>query len=183
GAAGNVALRVTRTGALSHWKGLAYPNTAFMGVHAAFLAMRGITGPPEVFEGNKGFKESLSGPFSIDWQSEDLERICRTIVKKHNAEIHAQAAIEGLLDLKGQHNLQSQDVEKVEVDIFDVAYRIIGGGEEGEKKAVFNKEQADHSLPYMIAAALCDGELLPAQYTPERIAAKDVQDLLRRVTV
>jgi 2-methylcitrate dehydratase len=42
---GNVALRVTRTGALSHWKGLAYPNTAFIGTHAAFLAMRGITGP------------------------------------------------------------------------------------------------------------------------------------------
>src|SRR6185295_14180703 len=44
------ALRVTRTGALSHWKGLAYPNTAFGCVYATFLAMRGVTGPPEVFE-------------------------------------------------------------------------------------------------------------------------------------
>ena len=42
GAAFN-ALRVTRTGALSNWKGLAYPNTAFGCTHAAFLAMRGIT--------------------------------------------------------------------------------------------------------------------------------------------
>ncbi|MCL5746385.1 MAG: MmgE/PrpD family protein, partial [Acidobacteria bacterium] len=32
------ALRVTRTGALSQWKGLAYPNTAFGCTHAAFLA-------------------------------------------------------------------------------------------------------------------------------------------------
>jgi 2-methylcitrate dehydratase len=48
------SLRVTRTGNLSHWKGLAYPNTAFGATHAAFLAMRGITGPLEVFEGNKG---------------------------------------------------------------------------------------------------------------------------------
>ena len=39
----NNALRVTRTGHLSHWKGLAYPNTAFAATHAAFLAMRGIT--------------------------------------------------------------------------------------------------------------------------------------------
>src|SRR3990172_4096847 len=45
------ALRVTRTGALSHWKGLAYPNTALGCTHAVFLAMRGITGPLEVFEG------------------------------------------------------------------------------------------------------------------------------------
>ena len=65
-------------------KGLAYPITSFIGAHAAFLAMRGITGPPEVFEGNKGFKESVSGPFAIGWLSKDTERICRTIVKKYN---------------------------------------------------------------------------------------------------
>lgn len=51
----NNALRVTCTGSLSHWKGLAYPQTACSALHAAFLAMRGITGPREVFEGNKGF--------------------------------------------------------------------------------------------------------------------------------
>ena len=61
------ALRVTRTGPLSNWKGLAYPNTAFGCVHATFLAMRGITGPLEVFEGNKGFMDAIAGPFDIDW--------------------------------------------------------------------------------------------------------------------
>lgn len=49
----NNALRVTRTGALSHWKGLAYPNTAMAATHAALLAAHGITGPEAVFEGNK----------------------------------------------------------------------------------------------------------------------------------
>jgi 2-methylcitrate dehydratase len=58
------ALRVTRTGKLSHWKGLAFPNTVFGATHAAFLARQGITGPLEVFEGNKGFKEAISGPFT-----------------------------------------------------------------------------------------------------------------------
>jgi 2-methylcitrate dehydratase len=33
----NNALRVTRTGSLSHWKGLAYPNTGSAATHAAFL--------------------------------------------------------------------------------------------------------------------------------------------------
>ena len=55
------ALRVTRTGDLSHWKGLAYPNTAFGCTHSTFLAMRGMTGPSEVFEGNKGFMDSIAG--------------------------------------------------------------------------------------------------------------------------
>jgi 2-methylcitrate dehydratase PrpD len=45
---------------------LAYPNTAFGATHAAFLARRGITGPLEVFEGNKGFIEALAGPFEQD---------------------------------------------------------------------------------------------------------------------
>src|SRR5438445_7042982 len=47
-----------------------------------------------------------------------------------------------------------------EVDVFDVAYRIIGGGEEGDKMMVRNKEQADHSLPYLVAVALLDGEVM-----------------------
>lgn len=182
-ATGNVALRVTRTGTLSHWKGLAYPNTAFIATHAAFLAMRGITGPSEIFEGNKGFKESVSGPFTIGWESEDLERVTKTIVKKYNAEIHAQPAVDGALDLRRHYGFCGEDVAAVEIDIFDVAHRIIGGGEEGDKTAVLTKEQADHSLPYMIAAVLCDGELLPAQYAPERIAKRDVQELLKRVAV
>lgn len=183
GAVGNIALRVTRTGSLSQWKGLAYPNTAFIGTHAAFLAMRGITGPPEVFEGNKGFEESISGPYHIDWASEDLERVTRTIVKRYNAEIHAQSTIEGVLELRRRHGFSGEAVAQVEIDIFDTAHKIIGGGEEGDKTIVRTKEQADHSLQYMVAAALYDGELLPAQYVPQRILAPDVQSLLHRVTV
>ena len=180
---GNVALRVTRTGELSQWKGLAYPNTAFIGTHAVFLAMRGITGPAEVFEGNKGFKESISGPYRIDWESENLERVTRTIVKKYNAEIHAQSTIEDTLELRELHGFGGDAVARVEIDIFDVAHKIIGGGEEGDKTIVCTKEQADHSLQYMVAVALCDGKLLPAQYAPQRILAPDVQSLLRSVAV
>jgi len=177
------ALRVTRTGALSHWKGLAYPNTAFGSTHATFLAMRGITGPREVFEGNKGFMDAIAGPFHIEWSQEDLERVNLTILKKYNAEIHSQSAIEGILELKAQHGFSAGDVLQVELEIFDVAYHIIGGGEEGDKTLVRTKEEADHSLPYMVAVAILDGQVMPEQYTSERIRRQDVQDLLKRVVV
>jgi 2-methylcitrate dehydratase len=180
---GNNALRVTRTGALSHWKGLAYPNTTFSATHAAFLAMRGITGPPEVFEGNKGFMEAIAGPFEIDWENEDLEAVRRTIVKKYNAEIHSQSALEGILELREEYHVRPEEVEHVELGTFDVAFNIIGGGEEGSKQVVRAKEEADHSLPYMLAVALLDGEVGPDQYAPERIRREDVQELLRRVVV
>lgn len=177
------ALRVTRTGALSHWKGLAGPNAAFAGAHAAFLARRGITGPPEVFEGNKGFRESITGPFEIDWEREGLDRVMGTILKRYNAEIHSQSTLEGALELRARHRIDPTAIERVEIETFDVAYHIIGGGEEGDKTLVRTKEEADHSLNYMVAVALLDGQVLPAQYEPERIVREDVQSLLRKVVI
>src|SRR5437762_1312741 len=179
----NNALRVTRTGDLSHWKGLAYPNTAFGATHAAFLAMRGITGPLEVFEGNKGLMDAITGSFELDWAQENLEAVQRTSVKKYNAEFHSQSALEGVLELHAAHHVRPEEIESVRVDIFDVAYHIIGGGEEGDKQRVRTKEEADHSLPYMVAVALLDGDVSPTQYAPERIVREDVQSLLRRVTI
>jgi 2-methylcitrate dehydratase len=177
------ALRVTRTGALSHWKGLAFPNTAFCCTHGAFLAARGITGPPEVFEGNKGFMDAIAGPFEMDWSREGFDRVMRTILKRYNAEIHSQAAIEGALELKQSRGFSAHDVERIVIDIFDVAYHIIGGGEEGDKTVVRTKEEADHSLPYLVAVALLDDRLMPEQFATARIERNDVQDLLKRVIV
>lgn len=179
----NNALRVTRTGALSHWKGLAYPNTAMASTHAALLAAHNISGPPAVFEGNKGFMQSIAGPFEIEWMKENLERVLQTIVKKHNAEIHAQSAIDAAIEIRARAGFIPGAVRAVRLKTFAVAHQIIGGGEEGDKRVVRTKEEADHSLPYMIAVALLDGEVQPQQYSPERIRATDVQSLLRKVTV
>jgi 2-methylcitrate dehydratase len=177
------ALRVTRTGALSHWKGLAAPHTAASCVAAAYLAKRGITGPPETIEGNKGFSATIAGPFAIDWSREDLERVRRTVLKRHNAEAHAQTAIEAALRLRREHALAPESVARADIDLFEVGFHIIGGGEEGDKRQVRTKEEADHSLPYLVAVALLDGEVMPAQFSLDRIRRADVQDLLRRVFV
>ncbi|TAM84338.1 MAG: MmgE/PrpD family protein [Candidimonas sp.] len=179
----NVALRVTRTGALSNWKGLAYAHVAKEAVFAALLASHGITGPEAVFEGNKGFKQSVSGPFAIDWQREDLEGVRRTIVKKHNAEIHSQSALDAALEIRASDGFSAAAIDRVTLRTFQVAYSIIGGGEEGDKRSVRTKEDADHSLPWMLAVLLLDGALGPAQYRPQRIDAPDVQALMRRITI
>ncbi|MGD0645835.1 MAG: MmgE/PrpD family protein [Candidatus Bathyarchaeia archaeon] len=177
------ALRVTRTGKLSNWKGLAYPFTSFCALHAVFLAREGITGPLEVFEGNKGFMDTVSGRFEIDWSKEKLEAVNQTILKKYNAEIHSQSAIECMLSTRNIDGVKAEDVDSIDVRIFDVAYKIIGGGEEGEKKLVRTKEEADHSLPYVLSVALIDGQVGPEQYMLERISRSDVQTLLRKVQV
>lgn len=179
----NNALRVTRTGDLSNWKGLAYPEVGKEGVFAALLARAGITGPARVFEGNKGFKETIAGNFAIDWLHEDLESVLCTVVKKHNAEVHSQSSIDAATTIGTQTGFRADAIRSVRVKTFQVAYDIIGGGEEGDKRHIHTKEEADHSLPYIIAVALLDGEVQPRQYAPERIVRADVQSLLQKVVV
>lgn len=175
------ALRVTRTGSLSNWKALAYPNVAFGAIHAGFLARRGVTGPMEVFEGSKGFMDAIAGRFELDWSKEDLDAVQLTIIKRYNAEGHSQSTIDAVLELR-KDGLRAEDVERVDLHVFDVSYEIIGPGA-GDKKKVKTKEEADHSLPYLVASALLDGEMTPAQYAEDRVNRPDVQALLQKVDV
>jgi 2-methylcitrate dehydratase len=107
----------------------------------------------------------------------------RAALKRYNAEVHSQSSIECMLARKSESGFRVEDIKSVELRIFDVAYNIIGGGEEGDKKLVETKEQADHSLPYILAAAVLDGQVMLRQYSPRRIARDDVQSLLRKIDV
>src|SRR5687768_325482 len=127
--------------------------------------------------------DAISGDFELDWSKENLERITQTIVKRYNAEIHSQSTIEGVLELKQEYQFTGADIQRIDVEIFDVAYNIIGGGEEGEKITVHTKEEADHSLPYIVAVAILDGQVMPGQYLADRIEYQDIQTLLRKVFV
>jgi len=180
--AANNALGVTRTGSLSDWKSLAYPHAAFAATTDTFLAMHGISGPLKVFEGEKGFMAAMAGNFEIDWLSEDLELVRRTNIKKYNTDFYAQSALEGILELRAAHHLSGDEIKRIEVEIFDAPFNIISG-ENGKKLKVQTREEAEHSLPYILAAALLDGEVTPRQYTSKRIERHDVQTLMRKVEV
>ena len=177
------ALRVTRTGTLSMWKGMAAPFAASAATQAALLAQRGITGPAELLEGNKGFMQAVTGPFVVDWSREGFDRIERTNVQRYTGEVHSQTAIEAALSLQRANGFVADDIATVEVEVSDVAHRTIGGGEEGDKTLVFTKEDANNSLPYLIAVAFIDHVVTPAQCAARRVQRADVQALLCRVTV
>src|SRR5258706_1654389 len=145
-------------------------------MQGVLLGRRGITGPPEIFEGVQGFNEALDKEVAIKWQKENLQSILRASLKRYNAEVHTQSALEGILELRQQHNLRGQDVRKVTIDIFRTAYDIVGGGEFGNKDEAHTKEQADHNLKYLAAVALLDGQVNTEQFLPDRIESPDVQD-------
>ena len=175
------ALRVTRTGGINEWKGLASANAARNAVYSCFLARNGVEGPTNLFEGQKGWMDTISGEFDVDLDP-SCERVFDTMTKRYVAETYAQSAVEGVIELAVEHDIDPSEVESIHLDTFAGAKLIIGGGE-GSRYEVETKAQADHSLPYMLAVALIDRELTNAAYEPERITNEDVQELLRTVTV
>ena len=177
----NNALRVTRTGGITEWKGIASANAARNAVYAALLAENGVVGPLDLFEGQKGWKQVISGDFVVDLDPE-CPRVLDTMTKRYVAETYAQSAVEGIVELAAREDVDPEEVESIHLDTFAGAKLIIGGGE-GSRYEVETKAQADHSLPYMLAAALIDREMGNAQYEPERIRREDVQRLLRTVEV
>jgi 2-methylcitrate dehydratase len=77
--------------------------------------------------------------------------------------------------------LRPEVLDRVIIRTFKVAVEIIGG--EPEKWAPTTRETADHSMPYLVAAALLDGEITDRQFTPERIGRDDIRQLMARTEV
>lgn len=180
---GGAGLAATRAGKhLSQWKGLASAGMALHAVHSALIASHGITGPLHVFEGPLGWKQMLGKEFPKTWRSR-YDGILNANLKKFNAEFHSQSCLEGLLEMRSRESINPERVRRIDIEIFQVAYEMIGGGKYLDPKSVETKEDADHSLHYLAAIALLDGQIEPEQFEASRIHSKDVQKLLERVTV
>jgi 2-methylcitrate dehydratase len=182
-AADNVSLAAIHSEPVSNWKGISPGITAQRAVYTTALAQHGITGPRGIFEGPNGL-ERLFGQ-SIDLRFDDpiLGVVRETYLKKYCALIHGQAPIETVLTLASEHGIRHGDIESVEVEVFQTAYDIAGGGSFGSKDAPSTKEQADYNLKYLLAAALIDGQVGPEQLQTERIRRPDVRELLNRISV
>lgn len=165
------------------WKGFASSFDALNSLNIALLAKNGLTGPVALFEGPKGFKEIFNMKLEYDWSKEIFELIQRCVLKEYNAEVHAQSALEAMMDIREQEGFHLHGIEQIDIKTFLTCYHIIGSGSYGNRKEVKTKEQADHSLFYLAAVALIDGEVYPEQFLPERIVRNDVQELLKKVNV
>jgi 2-methylcitrate dehydratase len=179
----NTALRQTRAGELSMWKGCAFANAARNGVFAALLAAEGLTGPAPIFEGELGFMKLLTGLFELGPLGGDDGRpfmMTATYIKLWPAEYHSQSAIEAALQLRPEVGDVSQ-VTAIDIHTFNAAVDIIG--KDPEKWRPKTRETADHSLPYCTAAALMDGDVTLATFDERRFTDPALLDLVAKVKV
>ena len=179
----NVSLSCVHSEPVSQWKGFSPGITGMRAVYVTSLAKRGFTGPLRVFEGPNGLERMFNQPIPVDWENPSLAVVKQTVMKKFCSLIHGQPVLEATLDLKRRYDLTAGDIGSVACDIFQSGYDIAGGGTFGSKDKPRTKEQADYNLKYLIAAALLDGRVGPAQLEPQRIQAADAQALLARIDV
>ncbi len=177
------ALRLTRAGELSMWKGCAFAFASRNALFAASLASAGMTGPAPLFEGEMGFFQQVSGPFTLsklggpadeDWM------LPKTSIKFVPAEYHSQSAIAAAFDLRPQI-ADPKQIREIEIATFRTAVEIIG--KDPEKWRPQTRETADHSLPYCTAVALVDGKVSAEQFTTERMSDPALLDLVARTRV
>jgi 2-methylcitrate dehydratase len=179
----DASFAVVRAKPLSQWKGLASAHTALGAMNALFLARRGVQGPLQVIEGPNGIEHLLGIKIHIDWDRQGYEGVLESTIKKYNSMIHTQSAVHCMVELARRNKIDSGKVLSIEAEVFQLAYDFAGGGLYGVDKVIQTKEQADHSLPYLLAVALLDGDVMPGQFNPERIIMSDVQGLLKKVSV
>jgi 2-methylcitrate dehydratase len=179
----NVSLACVHAEPVSQWKGFSPGMTGMRAVYAASLAKRGFTGPQGLFAGPYGLELMFGQPIVVDWEDPSLEMVTHTVMKKYCSLIHGQPVLEAVLDLKRRNRLNASDVESVRCDVFQGAFEFAGGGAFGAKDHPQVKEQGDYNLKYLIAAALLDDQLGPAQLEEARIQAPDAQALLKRVEI
>src|SRR5215467_8217581 len=177
-ATANLPLAVTRRGQLSMWKGVAEANGARNGLFAALLAQAGMTGPEKPFEGALGLHH-LVGPVDPGLLGRAPLAIVAADMKFYITEYHSQGPLAAALSLSAGLDLDA--IAAIRIRTYAFAHHEIGSGP--EKWRPTTRETADHSLPYIVAAALVDGQFSDAVFTPARFADPRVLALADKITV
>jgi 2-methylcitrate dehydratase len=180
----HIPMGQTRAQTLSDWKGLADAEAGRNAVFAAMLARGGLTGPAPIFEGRLGFFKQVSGPADIDVEAFGRRgiplRINRCGMKAYPAVVFAQTAIAaGIAVAKEVGDLDH--IAAIEIATTRRGYQ--QAGSDPEKWAPDTRDTADHSLPYITARAMFDGDINNDSYAPEKLRDPRILAFMRRITV
>jgi 2-methylcitrate dehydratase len=176
-------LGAVTAGKLTMMKNTVDPMATQSGMLAALLAEKGYTGPEHVIDG----KEGLVHCFGPDWKLHmltdglgDSWRITRCGMKFFPTEALTHAPISAVLGLVKKNDLHPDQVAKIQIRSLARAADILS---DPSKYDPHTKETADHSLPYVIAAALVDRQVTPAQFEMSKIMDPTIRAQLKKVEV
>ena len=184
-----ISTRQSRKGEISSWKAFAPSHAGKLAIEAVDRAMRGEGSPSPIYEGEdsviayilSGKKAKYTVPLpNID---EEKKAILETYTKEYSAEYQSQA----LIDLARNLNKKIKDIsniKKIKIYTSHHTHHVIGTGANDPQKMDPNasRETLDHSIMYIFAVALEDGNWHHIDsYTPKRANKKSTVDLWKKI--
>jgi len=176
-------LGAVTAGKLTMMKNTVDPMATQSGVLAAMLAEKGYTGPEHVIDGKEGLTHVFKPEWKVDLLTSGLGeswRITQCGMKAFPTEALTHTPISAVLDIVKSQDLQPEQVSKVQIRSLARAADILS---DPSKYDPHTKETADHSLPYVIAAALAERQVTPVQFTMDKIMDPKIREQLKKVEV
>jgi 2-methylcitrate dehydratase PrpD len=155
-------------------------KAAFNGVLSARLAALDAASPPTMLEHDKGYVRAfslepkwnaLTAGLGSKWE------ILHNGFKLFPSILASHAAIQATLDIVTGHDVKPGDIAAITNETYETVKTHFSN------KTVDTSMAARVSVPYCVAVAALDRQAGQAQFAPQRIAARDVQDLLARTEV
>lgn len=198
-----ITTRQSRKGEISSWKAFAPAYAGKQAIEAVDRSMRGEGAPSPAYEGEdaplawilNGRTERDKGgsPYEPTYhvplpaKGEAKRAILETYTKEHSAEYQSQALID-LAFRMGKEIEKRGGFDKVKSVVLHTSHHthyVIGTGSGDPQKMDPNasRETLDHSIMYIFAVALQDGEWHHVRsYAPERAKRPDTVKLWRKIS-
>ncbi len=183
GASARATLGAVTAGKLTMMKNTVDPLATQSGMLAALLAEKGYTGPEHVLDGKEGLAHCLGPDWKLNVLTDGLGeswRITQCGMKAFPTEALTHTPISAVLALVKDYDLKPNDIAKVHIRTTARGADILSDPSKYDPQT---KETADHSLPYVIAAAIAERQVTPLQFTPAKIADPVIRAQLSKIVV
>lgn len=159
--------------------------SARSGVLSAALASRGVTGATNIFEGEYGFYNLYErGKVMAERATENLGDhfgVMDLSIKPYPCCRMTHASIDAALELSGSHLIDPEGVEEVGVSVSKMVSDMVGAP---FRVRANPQVDAQFSIPYTVAVALCNGNVLLSDFTSESIkGATPILELASKIKV
>jgi len=127
-----------------------------------------------------GFEKTYLNDSEIKFGKELNDWVIQNVLFKvlFPAEFHGQSAVEGAIKLSKEFNQNIDKVKKINIFTHEPAIRIIAN-----KENLSNPSDRDHSLEYMVSAALLFGELKYEMYGNDFSGLNKIESLRKKIVV
>ena len=198
-----VTTRQSRKGEISSWKAFAPAYAGKLAIEAVDRCMRGEGAPSPIYEGEDSViayilngrtaRDKGESPYEPTYHvplpasGEAKRAILETYTKEHSAEYQSQALID-LAFRMGREIEGRGGFDKVKSIVLHTSHHthyVIGTGSGDPQKMdpKASRETLDHSIMYIFAVALQDGEWHHVRsYAPERAQREDTVRLWRKIS-